>query len=78
MGFIIGNINVNMCAIKHLSIHGVDGYDIRGGLSMRYETRNYNTILVGEPEAITFLETSLLKIVGLADAEMDFTEQRCE
>jgi hypothetical protein len=45
---------------------------------MRYETQNYNTILVGEPDANTFIVISLLKIVGLADVEMEFTEQQCE
>jgi len=45
---------------------------------MCYETKNYNTLLVGEPEAITFLVTPLLKMVGLADVEMDLTEQQCE
>ena len=51
-------------------------YDIRCAWSMRYETQNYNTILVGEPEAITFVVTSLLKMVGSADVEMDLTEQQ--
>ena len=74
--FIIGIIN--MYAIQHLYVHGVDQYDIRCTWSMCYETKNYNTLLVGEPEAITFLVTPLLKMVGLADVEMDLTEQQCE
>jgi len=45
---------------------------------MRYVTQIYNTKLVGETEAITFLVITLLKMVGLADVEMDLTEQQCE
>jgi hypothetical protein len=40
---------------------GVDKNDIRGGRNMHCETQNYNTILVGEPEAVTFLMIPLLR-----------------
>jgi hypothetical protein len=40
---------------------GIDKDDIRGGRNMHCETQNYNTILVGEPEAVTFLMIPLLR-----------------
>ena len=49
--------------------------DVHGACVTKH---SYNTLLVGEPEAITFLVIPLLKMVGLADVEMDLAEQQGE